>query len=200
MSGYLLNTVTVNSQLVGSVKVKAGTLLTDATLLAAVAGAGGQVGSLADPFLVAASANVKKQRDRGQNEDVWNSIMLAASSASALALKFLSASLAADASTTSANIGPASRAGTFVSGSATFDALAATGESLVIQIAKNGTNITGATVTYNHATVGQTVVIPGLSGVAYAIGDEFTVVTTYTAGGSPTLTGKHFTVQLVGQP
>lgn len=207
MSGYLLNTVTVNSPLVGSVKVKAGSLITDPALLTAIAGAGGQIGASTDAIIAAAAVVVTKQRFRGQNEDTWNSIMGSAASASAIAqaqiaayLKFQSALLAADANATLVVPPPAPRAGAFVSGTATFDALAATGESLVMQLTKNGTNISGATVTFGHATVGETVTFPSLAGVAYALGDEFAVVTTYTAGSVPTLTGKHFSVLLTGQP
>jgi len=77
MSGYLINTVVIESQSTPK-KVLAGTLLTDSSVITAVQGAGGVVGSSTDPVLVAAAAVVVKMRSRAQNEDYLNAIMMAA--------------------------------------------------------------------------------------------------------------------------
>jgi lysophospholipase L1-like esterase len=82
VSGYLLNTVTVHA--FGSVRViEAGTLLTSPSVLTAVLAAGGQIGSATDPFIIAAAANVLKQRMRGQSSLLLTSLMLAAAAESA---------------------------------------------------------------------------------------------------------------------
>lgn len=79
MSGYLINTVTIENNS-APLTIKAGTLLTDSSIIAAVQAMGGMIGSAADPNIVAAAAVVAKMQGkfRAGDELVWDRIMLAA--------------------------------------------------------------------------------------------------------------------------
>ena len=200
---YLITHCTINTALTGAMLLKAGSLISDPTVQAAVASAGGTLGSASDPLLITAAANVLKQRTvRGSDEFLLDSVMLGAMASSAAALKFQAtiAGNQATNTTTGTSLGLAVRPGTLNGGTIEFEGAAASGESQVIQVRKNGANITGATITYNNASSSKIVTIPNLAGVTYAAGDEFDFTNTYTAGGGPTLTNTFATALLVGQP
>lgn len=113
MSGYLINTVWIekDSQ---AYQVKAGTLVTDSTVIAAVEDAGGVLASSTDATIIAAAAVVTKMRARSQNEDLIDKIMLAAycSSLAGAAVQHVNidvplATIQAETSGTPFNIGAA---------------------------------------------------------------------------------------------
>jgi len=196
---YLITHCTINTALTGAILLKAGSLISDPTIQAAVGSAGGALGSASDPLLIAAAANVLKQRTvRASDEFLLDTIMLGAMTSSAAALKF-QANLLASASAADTTLGVAIRPGTLNGGTVNFEGLAAAGESGVIQVRKNLVNITGATVTYNNASPSKILTIPNLVGVTYNQDDEFDFTYVYTAGGG-TLAGTFLNMLLVGQP
>lgn len=200
VSQYLITSCTINNSLAGALLLKAGSIISDPTVQAAVTSAGGTMGSTTDPLLIAAAATVVKQRTiRGSNEALLDAIMLGAMTASAAALKF-QANLLASATAADTTLGVAIRSGTLNGGTVNFEGVAASGESGVIQVRKNLVNITGATVTYSNASPSKILSIPNLVGVTYNQDDEFDFTYTYTAGGGPTLTGTFLNMLLVGQP
>jgi hypothetical protein len=78
MSGYLLNTVTIENNSAPLV-VKAGTLLTDSGVISAVQNVGGVLASSTDPVIVAAATLVQNfRKNRAINEADMTAIMMAA--------------------------------------------------------------------------------------------------------------------------
>jgi hypothetical protein len=196
---YLITHCTINSALTGAMLLKAGTLISDPTIQAAVASAGGTLGSASDPLLITAAANVVKQRTvRGSDEFLLDTVMLGAMAASAAALKF-QATIAGNLASGTTSLGLAIRPGTLNGGTIEFEGTPSGAESQVIQVRKNGANITGATVTYNTSSPSKILTIPNLAGVTYNAGDEFDFTNTYTIGGGG-LAASFATALLIGQP
>jgi hypothetical protein len=75
---YLLNTVTIDAAGTGPVVLKAGSLITDASVQATIASAGGQLMPLPDNILSVASAVAQKLRSKGESEQAVTGVMLAA--------------------------------------------------------------------------------------------------------------------------
>lgn len=199
--GYLLNNVTISSSN-GPAVLQAGYLATDPTVQAGIAAMGGQLGNSVDAIIAAAATTVTKLRRRGDNEAACTAVMVAAQAASAAALKFANTNTSA---TANADVGmepaPIPKPGSIVAAVAMLEVQPASGESVVLQVRKNGTNISGATVTLSSSTTAKTpVTIPSMVGVTYAQNDEFDVVETYTAGGSPALAGTQLFIQFAGTP
>lgn len=199
--GYLLNSCTINSTTSGPLLMKAGTLITDPTVQAAIVSAGGQLGSASDPILIAAALIVVKMRTvRGAEEKLLDSVMLGAAAESAGSFKLTSAVLAANLASTTTLIGEASRIGTIIGVTVTFDGPAASGENQAFQLVQNGSNVTGAVATYSSTSTSRVLTIPVPAGTTYALGDDLSMANVYTAGGSPALGGKKMTILLVGTP
>lgn len=192
LPAYALITLYVNASAQGPTKVYAGSQISDSTVLAGYLAGGGQTAPTNDPIVSAAAATVAKLRAKGQNEDFLNSVMLAALAASAGASLNINFDLPLAASATVVvEPAPVEQKGAFQGAwTVSTPVQPATGESAALQVQKNGVNITGATVTLGHTTVANAVIpIPNTAGVTYVATDDFQIVVTYTAGGSPALGG-----------
>lgn len=195
--GYLVIGVWANTAQNGPAYIPAGTLVTDPTVLAAVASAGGQTLPQTNAFAAAAATIAQNARSKGANEIALNDIMQAAVAAIAAAVQFYGTGNAAANGSTIIQPAPIGQGATVLSGglSVMFSGSAAAGESAVLQLRKNGTNISGATITYNNTQNPRTaLVFPNTAGIVLVATDVLDVVDTYTAGGGPTLTGTTYTV------
>jgi hypothetical protein len=194
-TGYALVPATPVNTGSGPFNIQAGTLLTDSGLVTAYKAAGGTLGSAFDPNIVAAAALVQKMRARGADENVLARIMLGAASGSADATVLTASQFALDGAGPFI-LTPSPSQGGGVVQSATFEAdtTPAAGESAVLQLKLNGTNV-GTALTYDSTKAADTVynfTIP--AGTLSSPGDLWTLANTYTAGGGPALGGKKGTV------
>ena len=85
-------------------------------------------------------------------------------------------------------LGIATKSGTIVAASAASIVVAAAGESMAIDILKNGVTVLTAAITLDDTSTARTAVAGVLDStvVAVAAGDFFEAALTYTAGGGPT--------------
>lgn len=196
---YLVNTV--NAVVDGSsMPLRAGKLLNTQAQVDLAVAAGGQVWPASDPIVAGAAAQVTKLQARGANEaDVAAQMAAAivqslAATAGPLAVNFSAVGGVGATGQFFLSPFPVGKAGKLTSAlTATFAAVAGAGESAVLQVKKNGSNVSGATYTYDatkSALVKTPIVIPNTLGLAYAATDYLEVAVTYTAGGSPALTGE----------
>ena len=74
---------------------------------------------------------------------------------------------------------------------------AASGESMVFDVLKNGVSILSATYTFNSTKTADTQIELPLAAASanIAVGDRIAVSRTYTAGGSPTMTATSVVVE-----
>lgn len=187
-SYYLINGVTISSPGGGTV-MKAGELVSDPGTISAIQAAGGILVPSNNAVIAAAAASLTKQYAKGMNQEDASRIMMAAydHSGGGLLLRFIAASIAASATLQSQ---PAmfDRPATIEEAKFMCFGTPAAGESVVLQARKNGTDITGATITYDSTGTPKTeITIPKLAGVSFVEGDALDVVVTYTAGGTPAL-------------
>lgn len=181
---YLINTTTLKDS-----KILAGETVSDAATITALGGAGGILCSTSEPVVAAAVPTVLKLRLKGADENLLTQMMMAAweEAGGGLRLRAVAASIAASA-TLILNPQQVDRPGTILAATFMCKGTPAAGESVVLQARKNGTNITGATITYNSGSSPNTLIaIPNMVGVALVPGDIIDFVDTYTAGGGPAL-------------
>ncbi len=206
LPAYLINPVIVETDQ-GPLSLKAGAKIADSTTLAAVQAVGCQVFPTDDPVLSAAVALVPNYVAKGRNEEELGRMVWSAAIASAGATqKFtLYPAIATTSAAYPLQPAPAGHAGTLFGATIAFLVQPASGESIVVQVQKNGSNISGATVTYSHSGANSTpfvsITIPNIKGVTYIATDYFDVNVTYTAGSTPAMTGKfsYANMVMIGQ-
>lgn len=201
---FPLPAVLVNSVLVqttsGSMRMRSGRTITDAITQAAVIAAGGQLANPADPLVAAAVTIVTKLKGRGADDATIDAVMLAAVASQTQEEVYINFALNIGATAVPViEPAPMGKSGAFSSAGMTVTppVVGGTGESAVLQLKKNGTNVTGATVTLNSTVPANTVVtIPNTAGLAYLATDVFEMGVTYTAG-TPNYTGVNAYADLV---
>lgn len=209
MAGYYLcNTVPAVNTASGPLLFAAGTLVTDSSIQAALRAAGGLLAPQSDAAVAAAAVIAQGARlNKGADGQFLTNVMMAAYAGSAAAgtasftLRNGTQLLGATA-TVEMVPDPVPKAATILTATFSCPTAAATGESAVLQFKKNGSSISGATLTYNSSSSPDTLInVPNLAGVALVAGDQLTYDITYTAGGTPALSGAagDHTVTVVAQ-
>lgn len=199
LPAYALVTITMADPTgAGPVVLRSGKLISDAATSAAYLAGGGQLGANTDPQIIAAAAIVVKMRNRGSDELLCDRVMIAAAASDVTEELTFNTPISLTAASSTVQPDPLGKSGT-VSAAGLFltpPVTGGVGESAVFQLKKNGTNVTGATVTLSATTLANVpVAIPSTAGLAYLATDVLTFANTYTAG-TPAYTG--LSAQLTG--